>query len=149
MAADLGKMLDTIIPKTFDQIVTRNWELCSLHLSSDEELAILQRIIVATEQDAKDVISDWRVVCIDRAPEHGGKDHMLLGSAQRAGVCSSTSSLVDIDLVSGWALTITGSLYRLSGEKARCKPSRDHVLQMCRVLTQARPGKFLGVLEVF
>ena len=149
MAMELGKTLDALIPKTLDQIITRNRALCSLHLSSDDDIAHLQRIIVATEQDAKDVIRDWRIVCIDRPPEHGGKDHILLGYAQKAGVPWSTSVLVGIDLVSRSVLTTSGSLYRLAGEKAQGEPPFEHVLQMCRTLTQWGVGRLLGVLEVF
>jgi hypothetical protein len=149
MSKAMNKTVQTIIPQTLDQVITRHRELCSLHLSSDDDLAAMQKTIVAGDQDATDVIEDWHIVCLDRAPENGGKTHILLGEANRAGLTWSTSPLVGLDLGTGWAVTKSGSLYQLKGEKTLNAPSLQQVLHMCRTLHNWRVGKFLGVLEVF
>lgn len=140
----MTKARQTIIPETLDQVITQHRDLCSLHLSSDDELAGLHKTIVASERDATDVLDNWRIVCIDRAPENGGKTHILLGEAIHAGSTWSTSPLVGLDLGAGWALTASGSLYRLKGQKALVEPPLHHVLHMCRTLRSWRVGTFLG-----
>ena len=136
-----------VMPQTLHQIVTQHRDLCTLRLSSDDELAGLQRAIVANERDASHVIKNWRIVCIDRAPENGGKAHLLLGDLAGTDTPCSSSPLMYLDLGWGWAVSEAGSLYRLLGQRTRSEPPLPHVLQMCQALCRWRVGKFLGVFD--
>jgi len=136
-----------VIPQTLAQVITRQRDLCTLRLSSDDELAGLQKAIVADELDATHVITNWRVVCIDRAPENGGQCHILLGDIAHTGTPCSSSPLVFIDLGWRWAVSASGSLYRLRGQRTRSEPPPRHVLQMCQALCRWRVGKFLGAFD--
>lgn len=149
MEGTMAETLNALIPATLDQIITRNRDVCSLYLSSDEDLAELNKTIVAAERDATDEIVEWRVVCLERSPELGRKAHILLGDAVRAGVPWTTSPLVYIDRGSGWAVTASGSMYRLVGKKAPGEPPLLHMLHLCRTLHFWKIGEFLGAFEVF
>lgn len=139
------------MPLTLGQIITRHRDLCSLRLSTDEELDEMQKAIIADAPDATHVIQEWRVICIDRAPENGDKAHLLLGDlvVPRTVIntpCSS-SPLLAIDLGGSWAASASGSLYRLVGNKRLDDPPQSHVLQLCSALCRWRVGKFLGVFD--
>ena len=136
-----------ILPQTLDQVITRHRDLCTLRLSTDEELAELQKAIVADARDTTHAITNWRVICIDRAPENGGQCHILLGDTPETEDSCSSSPLLGIDLGWGWALSAAGSFYRLHGQRARNEPPLSHLMQMCQALCRWRVGRFLGVYD--
>ena len=139
--------LHMIIPHCLDQIITAHRDLCSLYISSDEELTELHKAIFASQADAEDTIENWHIVCIDRAPANGGKAHVLLGDSTTARTPWPTSPLSGIDLGNHWAPTEARLLYHIVSSKVLGEPPQHHVLQMCRGLCSWRVGKFLGVFD--
>ena len=137
------------IPQNLDQVITRRRDCCALRLSRDDELVGLARNVRAADRDATDRLTDWRIVCFERTPELGGISHILLGEAQQADAVWATSPIVGLDLIQGWAVTTSGSLYRLRGKRAPGEPPLPHVLHMCRMLHLWGLGQRLGVLTVF
>jgi len=145
MNGTMTKIQNALIPTTLDQIITRHRDDYSLQLSSDEDLAGLQKSIVAAECYAADEIIEWRVVCLERNPALGRKAHILLGDVVRTGVPLSTSPVLYIDRGSRWVVTASGSMYRLAGMKAPGEPPLLHMLHLCRTLHHWKIGELLGV----
>lgn len=146
----MGNISDSprdVIPRTLDQIITQHRDLCALRLSFDGELAELQRTIIADEQDATYWVANWRILCLDRAPEDGGKCHFLLGYAAFTTTPCLSCALVGIDTTWRWAVSAAGSLYRLIGKRECSEPPATQLLQFCAALCSWRVGKFLGVYD--
>lgn len=145
----LEHALEDLTPKSLDDIVRKNRQSCSIHLTADEDLAALTRSIIADESDIKDEIDDWRVVCYHRTPELGGKAHLLIGHALRANCSWVTSSISAIDPGAGLATTRSGSIYRLHGPRGEYEPPTDHLMCLCALLHTWGSGSTLGVPYFF
>lgn len=145
----LERALEDLIPKSLDDIVRKNRQSCSIHLTADEDLAALTRSIIADESDIKDEIDDWRVVCYHRTPELGGKAHLLIGHAIRANCNWGTSPISAIDLLVGLATTRSGSIYRLRGPRGKGEPPTDHLICLCALLHTWGSGPVVGVPYFF
>lgn len=150
LSASCGRgqeQLEMLIPETLDDIVRRNRHLCTIRLSTSQEVAVLDKnIIVPDGLVPKDEFVDWRVICLDRAAQLGGPIHVLLGYA-RLRINLMTSPVVAIG--NGHAITESGSLYRLSSERGEGEPSVDQLVLLCAGLNSWGWGPALGVPAFF
>lgn len=147
--ASLERALAAMLPQCLDDIVRQHRDLCSIHLSSDEDIDGLSKCIIADDADIKDEIEDWRIICYDRIPKYGGKAHLLIGHAILANCSWGTSPITAIDLGTGLATTNSGSIYRLRGPQGEGEPPMIHLLHVCAMLHQWGAGPVLGVPHVF
>lgn len=145
----VSAQLEALIPKNLDDIIRKNREKCSLHLSSRDDIAALAKIIVAGQQDIKDEIENWRIVCLDVEKSVGDRALVLIGDALRAKQVWNTSPLVGIDLASRIVLTRSGTLYRLAGPEGAGEPPTEHLLHVCVMLHAWGSGPYLGVPHIF
>lgn len=145
----VGVQLEALIPKNLDDIVRKNREKCSLHLSSRDEIAALAKIIVAGQNNIRDEIENWRIVTIDVAKSYGEMALVLIGDALRAKQVWNTSPLVGVDFASRVVLTKSGSLYRLTGPEGAGEPPAGHLVHVCVMLHTWGSGPYLGVPRFF
>ena len=143
--SDLAKTIDDMIPRSLDDVIRTNRNLAELRLASDQELsAIVGKINAATP---KDEISNYRFVSLVLKNPDVVSVHLL-------GTCSSGSSWVTSQVTvlepeRGYALTRSGSLYKLLGSPAHDEPDRDDLICLCAILNQWGIGPRLGVPAFF
>jgi len=138
---DLAITLSDMIPKSLDDVVRANRHLAELHLASDQELAAIANKI--SPGPVKDELSDYRMVSI-LLGKSGTVSVHLLGTCS-AGHSWATSGVVGLDIKRGYALTRTGSLYKLLGERRRDEPGGDDLTCLCATMNQWGLGKLLGL----
>lgn len=143
------KTIDMLFPKSLDDIVRQRRELCTIRLSTPDEVAVLERAIVTGETDVKGCIADWRVVCLDRAEQAGGPVHILIGFSVTENCAWSTSSIVAIDRGIGFCVTKSGSIYKLEGPQSSGEPDMHQRIRLCIMLNVWGWGAALGVPPFF
>lgn len=142
--------IEAQIPASLDEIIRENRDICSLHLSTPEDLAELPAIVemMANPKNVSATINNWRFVCLNRSSEHGGKVHLLTGIHEAQNCVWATSVVVAIDLKRGFVLTQSGTLYQL-GSPGVGEPELDILLHLCAQFHKWGFGKLLGVPHVF
>jgi hypothetical protein len=138
---DLAKTLSDMIPKSLDDGIRANRHLVQLRLATDQELiAIADKL---SPGPVKDELSDYRLVSILTWKPETVFVH-LLGTCS-AGHSWATSGVIRLDMMQGYALTRTGSLYKLLGERRRDEPGGDDLICLCAIMNQWGLGKLLGL----
>lgn len=147
MTETLSEALNKAVPKNLDEIIRANRDMASFYLSTDAQIAELNRTIAEVDQ-VKDEIEDWRFITLD-VGELGTKV-MLLGDAQRQRKSWITSTVCTIDFDTKLVVT-ANSVYRLVGERGNGEPPLNHLLHVCHWLheTNANAAKHFDVLNVF
>lgn len=120
--------LESLIPKSLDDIIRKNRNLFALGLASAEEIKALQSEI-QPGLPVKDVIDDWRLICL-RDLKKGTGIVFLLGDSQKEAVNWMTSTAIRIDLSQNVLATKSGSIYAL-GTPGVGEPHRDHLIHVC------------------
>ncbi len=144
---DLKTTLENLIPDDLDDIVRVNRHLCAIRLSTSEEVASLKKSLIAfIGEEPKDAFMEWRIICLDRHLAIGGPMHVLLGFAKRRKYLV-TSPIVAIG--DGYAVTESGSLYKLVGEHHSDEPPAIHLVTLCAGLRSWGWGPDLGIPNFF
>lgn len=141
--------IDILFPKSLDDIIRQRRELCTIRLSTPDEIAALERVVIADESNVKGLIDDWRVVCLDRVEQSGGPAHVLIGFSITENCAWSTSQIIAIDLGTRFAATKSGSIYKLEGPQASGEPGMHQRIRLCIMLNKWGWGDIFGVPPFF
>lgn len=144
MTNTIGQKIDSLIPKSIDDIIRKNRDQGRLYLTTPEKIKGLTRAIVDVKNSVRDTINDWRLITID-VKGYGTKT-MLLGDAVRYGGPWITSNVLAVDLGTGIVVT-ANSTYRL-GSIGEGEPPEDHLILVCAFLSQTC-GEHFGVPAFF
>lgn len=146
---DEPKSGDNLLPRSLDDIVRKNRHLCSLRLSSHEELNAFPSMVslMVDQRQVKAMVSDWRFICWVRPEEMGGAVHFLTGINQARQRILMTSDVRAVDFGNGLVLT-NNSLYRL-GRMGNGEPNMKILLHICAVFHSWGIGEHLGVPHIY
>ena len=144
--------IEAQIPRSLDDIITKNREFASQYSATKKQVAALQKTIPHPgDQLIKKSINDWRLVTLDI--KHAGEVARyvrLLGYHDEArGCCTLTSPILGIDLGTGIVVTRSGSFYRLVGPCGQGEPTLFQLLLVCADFHNVGYGRFFGVPHVY
>lgn len=144
---DFHNCLDSLIPKSLDDIVRKNREHMTIRLATDLEIMEKYHEIVPNRPPNM-VISDWRMVVFEMSA-HGYKrlDIFLLGDKPNNGV-RITSPVRMIDLDRQLVFTQSGSLYGL-GKAGYGEPPFEHLAMICAASHAWGFGSLFGIPHFF
>lgn len=145
----LEEAVSAMIPKSLDDIVRKNRELCTIRLSRPEEVAALKKTIIADDHHIKGHIEDWRFICLDRCAKADGPMHVLSGFDIRKRQEWATSKITGIDLGTRLVTTHSGSIYKLEGEQGQGEPEMHGLMHIAALLTSWGWSRMLGIPEFF
>jgi hypothetical protein len=143
---EFDKILDEMIPKSLDDIIKINRDICVLRLADEQQLSAIAGEIWTDR--IKDEISNYRLVSlILKDPEAIDPETV---SVHLLGMCSAghswiTSRVIVLDLERGYAATRSGSIYKLVGPLAHDEPDRCELIFLCAALNTWGIGERMGV----
>jgi hypothetical protein len=150
--AKLEKVLETLFPKSLDDIVRKNREHVQIGLATAEELA--SRAARIEPGRPVDTIDQWRLIAFRAlgppCTERGSNDNFrlsLLGDAVETRRIRITSEVAQIDVEGGFALT-QNSLYKL-GVKGKGEPPREHLVCIAAATHSWGWGASIGAPQFF
>lgn len=146
MNNSLTQVISDLIPKSLDDVVRKNRELIEMRLATEGEIQVLEKKIESTHH-AKDVIEDWRIVCLCEKKTNWVQ-LTLLGNSTEHKSSWITSSIVSIDFEQKIVLTNSRSIYKL-GKKGHGEPPAEHLMHVCAALHLWGMGTYLGAPEFF
>lgn len=140
----IGEQIQSLLPKSLDDIIRRNREHASLRLSFPDDLDAATVTIPSTPY-IKGELGDWRFITLDVPAER-----LILFALGNKGETSwMTSAVIGVDLSRKLVLTKSGAIYRLVGEPGKGEPSIHHLLRVCATFHTWGLGHRFGCPEVF
>lgn len=140
---DFHNCLNSLIPKSLDDIVRFNREHLTLRLATDMEIMELHHEIIPNRKPSM-IISDWRLVAFVGSQR---VDIFLLGDKPNNGV-RITSPVRMIDLDRQLVITQSGTLYGL-GKAGQGEPPFDHLMMICPASHSWGFGALFGIPHFF
>lgn len=140
---DFHNCLNSLIPKSLDDIVRFNREHLTLRLATDMEIMELHHEIIPNRKPSM-IISDWRLVAFVGSQR---VDIFLLGDKPNNGV-RITSPVRMIDLDRQLVITQSGTLYGL-GKAGQGEPPFDHLMMICAASHSWGFGALFGIPHFF
>ena len=141
----IREIVETLIPKSLDDIIRLNREHAQLRLATEEEIFVLEREV--TPGQPKDIIDEWNLIALHQ-PELNTTLVFLLGNIRRNGHKRITSDVTGIDLDRQFLITKSGSLYQL-GTPKNGAPDVDQLYMVCAAFHSWGFGNMLGVPHFF
>jgi hypothetical protein len=142
MNRDFSEITSESPPKFLGDIIRTNRDQAELRLARTQEIDALVGTI-ETALEAKDEISNWRVVSlVDK--EKQTAQLLLVGDSLTRRHPAITSPIQSIDLAQGLVLTRSRSVYKL-GNRGLGEPPAEDLLCLCAALHQWGSGEALGV----
>jgi len=114
-------------------------------LATDDELSAITGDVPETMP--KDEISNYRLVSI-WIKKIQPSFRALLGTCSVHYLCA-TSGIVKLDLGRGYALTKSGSIYKLLGAPQHGEPDFDDLVCFCAIMNKWGLAKYLGIPPFF
>lgn len=142
----IEQAVEKLIPKSLDDVITKNREKFRLALATEDELAKLESNV--PDSTVRYTLTDWQVVMLHATLEDGAKiaSPRLVGSVVETGESWIPSHVISID--TGKSLVKTrNSFYRVVGP--RVGEEKLDLLNICIALHQWGLGTYLGVPDFF
>lgn len=137
----LEKLIESMIPKSLDDIIRQNQEFATLRLATEEEIMALHQAIEPSKP--KKIIDNWNFINLHLT--HGDIDQLtLIGDKRENGAARITSIVTGIDLDRQYIKTKSGSLYQL-GTPRPGVIDQDQLFLICAAFHAWGFGAFLGV----
>lgn len=138
------------VPKTLDDIIRRHRDIAHCHLSTADELEQFVRTIpVTSNADVTGELSNWRFITYRVAPPNASPTTHIHLLGDKGAESWITSPILSVDLGTRHAVTASGSVYRMVGERGAGEPPLRHLLQVCAAFWKWGRGATLDVLYVF
>ena len=138
------------LPTQLDDIIRQHRDIAHCHLSTAEEInQILKTLPDSAYPEITGELTDWRLITYRAAPPGvtpATHIHLLGYKGVESWI---TSPIHSLDLGTRLAITASGSVYRMLGERGQGEPPLNHLLQVCGAFWKWGRGETLGVLHVF
>lgn len=138
------------LPNKLDDIIRQHRDIAHCHVSTADELAqILKTIPDSGYSEITGELTDWRLITYRAAPPGATPATHIHLIGDKGGESWITSPVLSIDLGTQLAITASGSVYRMLGERGQGEPTLQHLLQICAAFWKWGRGATLGVPHVF
>lgn len=141
--------IETLIPKSVNDIIKKHRDQCSLSLSSLDAVAKQLPTFTADGCTLTDEIRDWRFIDYQIRALPEGQAFLLLGESVRHGTAWMTSPVIKVDRHSRVVQTRSGSRYRLDGQPGEGEPPLKGRLHICAVFHSWGLGPTFGVPHIY
>ena len=143
-------LIDESIPTCLDNIIRKNREQGSLHLSTAAELQALHCSIGA-EFPPNKILYDWTLITLTTAKSATQTAEVIfaLGYTKHPKRVIMTSAVLGMDQAQGLIHT-RNSVYALDPASTRLgEPSQDGLMMVCTKLVASGVGQYFGIPALF
>lgn len=145
-AETVGALLETLVPKSIDDIIRRHREHACLRFSTKEDLEPLASEILPTVRAVP--VSLWNLITLTLSHPKQREQHVFLfGWNDNENRTWNTSPVLQLDAAAGLLVTRSGTLYRLAGPQGT---EQDlNLLHLCIYLRRSGAREYFGIPAFF
>lgn len=144
----IAKNIADLLPKTVDEIITKNRDKIRLRIAVDQDFDALPLLlnVIDSRPIKSHAIEDWQMIRLEK-PENGEGHSFIVGYRKNGVFITSAVKAIEYKDCKGLLLT-KNSLYRL-GEHSDNPLKTEMLLHICASLWVWGFGGSLGVLPIF